>query len=188
MKFRLSLTAIALSAVLSPHSAIAQSVPESAAVCTDGYRLNLRQTPNGQILTVLNDGDVVERVAPPAGPWQPVAANGYRGYVWGDYLCDRSAPTPRPPVVGFQPAMCANVDNARNIRHTGGLNVYRNSNPNSEIIGRLNNGSAVLLSGNAIVDASGTIWQPIDAPFGGFIRAGENERVTNLIECTRYYP
>ncbi|MGC9506282.1 hypothetical protein [Baaleninema sp.] len=188
MKFRLSLAAIALSAVLSPNSAIAQSVPETASVCTNGYRLNLRQTPNGQVLTILEDGELVERVAPPAGPWQPVAANGYRGYVWGDYLCDRGSVTPPPSMTGFQPAMCASAENARNVRHTGGLNIYRNSNPNSEILGRLNNGSAVLISGEPTVDASGTVWQPIDAPVGGFIRAGENNRVTNIVECTRYYP
>jgi len=189
MKFRLALASIGLSLLFAPDASMAQSLPDTVSVCTDGFRLNLRETPEGRVLTTLNEGDVVERVAPPAGAWQPVAFGNYRGYVWADYLCENnSTPNPIPPVSGLQPATCPNVDSARNLRHPGGLNVHRAPNSNSEIVGFLNDGAAILLGGNATENAAGETWYPIDQPLSGFIPGGDGEGVTNIVYCTRFYP
>gem|GEM_PF-2161313 len=127
------------------NGAIAQSYPNQAHVCTPGPRLNLRETPAGRVLTILNNQTTLERVAPPAGNWQPVATPNYRGYVWSGYVCDgeANAPVAQQPArtARFQPAMCPDVSLARNVVTPDGLNVYRSNNPNSEIVRFLNEGA-----------------------------------------------
>lgn len=193
MKFRLALVPLALLLLFGGEAAIAQPYPNNAQVCTNGYRLNLRETPGGPIIDILNDGDPVERIAPPAGSWQPVAADGDRGYVWSEYLCRRTTVTPDPdpnPPVGLLPrATCPDLPLARNVISPSGLNVYRAPNPNSEIVNFLNEGAAIILSNTtAVEDVEGGIWLPLEQPTSGYIRVGEGELVTNIGYCTRYYP
>lgn len=192
MKHRLALIPLTLSLLVGGEAAIAQTYPSNAFVCTNGPRLNLRQAPDGPVLTTLNNGTPLERVAPPAGPWQPVATSSFRGYVWTDFTCSgfpNMAPA-NPPRVAFQPAMCPNnVELARNVTRPAGLNVYRAPNPNSEIVSFLNEGAAIILGGtNATLDNQGGTWLPLEQPAQGYIRVGGGGIVTNIGYCTRFYP
>lgn len=193
MKFPLAFLPLALGTVLmGGNGAIAQSYPNEAHVCTPGARLNLRETPAGRVLTILNNGTSLERVAAPAGSWQPVATSDYRGYVWSDYVCDGEsdeAVAQRPArAARFQPAMCPDVNLARNVVTPDGLNVYRSNNPNSEILRFLNEGAAIILgSTNATTDEAGYLWLPIEQPATGYIRVGRDGVVDKIGNCTRFY-
>lgn len=194
MKFPLAFLPLALGTVLmGGNGAIAQSYPNQAHVCTPGPRLNLRETPGGRVLTILNNGASLERVAAPAGNWQPVATSDYRGYVWSGYVCDGESdePVAQQPAraARFQPAMCPDVSLARNVVTPDGLNVYRANNPNSEIVRFLNEGAAIILgSTNATTDEAGYLWLPIEQPAMGYIRVGRDGVVDKIGNCTRFYP
>ncbi|KPQ32300.1 MAG: SH3 domain-containing protein [Phormidium sp.] len=193
MKFPLAFLPLALGTVfMGGNGAIAQSYPNQAHVCTPGPRLNLRETPGGRVLTILNNGTSLERVAAPAGNWQPVATSDYRGYVWSDYVCDGEsdeAVAQRPArAARFQPAMCPDVNLARNVVTPDGLNVYRSNNPNSEILRFLNEGAAIILgSTNPTTDEAGYLWLPIEQPATGYIRVGRDGVVDKIGNCTRFY-
>ncbi|MCC5899834.1 MAG: SH3 domain-containing protein [Phormidium sp. BM_Day4_Bin.17] len=194
MKFPLAFLPLALTtALMGGNGAIAQSYPNDAHVCTPGPRLNLRETPGGRVLTILDNRQSIERVAPPAGNWQPVAAPGYRGYVWSGYVCDGDADEPvaqRPArAARFQPAMCPDVSLARNVVAPDGLNVHRSNNPNSEIVRFLSEGAAIILgSTNPSIDEAGYIWLPVEQPAMGYIRVGQDGVVDKIGNCTRFYP
>ncbi|MFO8038266.1 MAG: SH3 domain-containing protein [Sodalinema sp.] len=194
MKFPLAFLPLALGTVLiGANGAIAQSYPNEAHVCTPGARLNLRETPGGRVLTILNNGTSLERVAPPAGNWQPVATPNDRGYVWSGYVCDGESdePVAQQPARarGFQPAMCPDVSLARNVVAPDGLNVYRSNNPNSEIVRFLSEGAAIILgSTNTTTDEADYLWLPIEQPAMGYIRVGRDGVVDKIGECTRFYP
>ncbi|OAB58394.1 hypothetical protein AY600_18980 [Phormidium willei BDU 130791] len=194
MKFPLAFLPLALGTVfMGGNGAIAQSYPNQAHVCTPGPRLNLRETPAGRVLTILNNGTSLERVAAPAGSWQPVATPNYRGYVWSSYVCDGEVDTPvaQQPAraARFQPAMCPDVSLARNVVTPDGLNVYRSNNPNSEIVRFLNEGAAIILgSTNPTIDEAGYLWLPVEQPAMGYIRVGRDGVVDKIGNCTRFYP
>ncbi len=224
MKFSLLLATLLVSPVLSVPAALAQmpkpeiapatapaTAPEAkpeiapattplpeAFVCTAGSPLNLRETPDGRVLTSLAIGTKVQLVAPAAGDWQPVAVGEFRGYVWKAYLSSTNncgtapvpAPTPVPigPVGGVTPARCGANDPAlRNIRYTGGLSVFDRPSTQGTQLARVNNGGVIRLDGISTVDAQGIIWQPVNYPVKGFITSGSNGVVNNIVYCTRFY-
>jgi hypothetical protein len=222
MKFSLLLATLLVSPVLSAPAALAQMpkptiapsttpapAPETApattplpeaVVCTAGSPLNLRETPDGRVLTALPIGTKVQLVAPAAGDWQPVAYGEFRGYVWKAYLnsgstCPGSSagggmtPTPDPLPVGLvTPARCGANDPAlRNVRYTGGLPVFDRPSTQGTQLARVNNGGVIRLDGASAVDAQGVIWQPINYPTKGFVMGGSNGVVNNIVYCTRFY-
>ncbi|USR92848.1 SH3 domain-containing protein [Phormidium yuhuli AB48] len=193
MKFPLAFLPLALGTVLmGGNGAIAQSYPNDAHICTPGARLNLRESPGGRVLTVLDNRTSVERVAPPAGNWQPVAAGGQRGYVWSGYVCDGEATgavAQRPAgTARFEPAMCPDVTLARNVIALDGLNIHRSNNPDSEILRFLSRGAAIILgSTNPSRDEAGHIWLPVEQPAMGYIRVGRDGVVDKIGNCTRFY-
>jgi hypothetical protein len=199
MKFRLLLAATLLAPIFAPALAQAQPNPQESLVCTSGSPLNLRETPDGSVIASLANGTRVWLVAPPAGNWQPIATNEYRGYVWKSFLdpnCNTQNPAPVPQPVppvpvnpGVVPARCsANDPNLRNIRFQGGLTIYDRASSSGQKLAVINNGGVIRLDGPSTTDASGVIWQPINYPSKGFITSGQNGVVTNVVYCTRFYP
>lgn len=199
MKLRLLLAAAFLAPLFAPALAQAQPSPQESIVCTAGSPLNLREMPDGPVIASLANGTRVWLVAPPAGNWQPIATNEYRGYVWKSYLdpnCNTQTPTPIPgPVVpapnpsAVVPARCgANDPNLRNIRFPGGLSIYDRPSSSGQKLAAINDGGVIRLDGVSTTDTSNVIWQPINYPAKGFIASGQNGVVTNVVYCTRFYP
>lgn len=198
MKFRLLLAAASLAPLFAPALAQAQPSSQESIVCTAGSPLNLREMPDGPVITTLANGSRVWLVAPAAGNWQPVATNEYRGYVWKSYLdpnCNTQTPAPTPTPVpvpigsAVVPARCgANDPNLRNIRFRGGLTIYDQPNYNAQKLATINDGGVIRLDGISTTDASRVIWQPINYPAKGYIPSGQNGVVTNVVYCTRFYP
>jgi Bacterial SH3 domain len=171
------------------------TLPE-AVVCTNGSPLNLREAPDGRVLTTIAIGTRVQLIAPPAGDWQPIAYGNFRGYVWKAYLADSCSggtpaplPTPVPtPIGSVTPARCgANDPLLRNVSYTGGLPVFDRPSSQGTRLALVNNGGVIRLDGPSTVDAQGSIWQPINHPTKGFILSGSNGIVTNIVYCTRFY-
>ncbi|MDY6937696.1 MAG: SH3 domain-containing protein [Cyanobacteriota bacterium] len=198
MKFNLPIAGVSLVALLTPTLVRAQPTAQEVLVCSGISALNLRETPGGRILESLPPGTPVLKVAPPAGDWQPIATEEYRGYVWGAYLCsEASEPEPEPdnnpekPVVirpTVTPARCGRNDaDLRNVRSRGGLEIFAQPDSTSEILGFANNGGVIRLNGVSIVDAMGVIWQPINHPERGYIEGGRDGIVDNIVYCTRFY-
>jgi hypothetical protein len=199
MKLPLLLAGALLAPIFAPALAQAQPTPQESIVCTYGSPLNLREMPDGAVIASLANGTRVWLVAPPAGNWQPIATNEYRGYVWKSFLdpnCNTQTPAPTPETVppvsnnsSVVPARCgANDPNLRNIRFRGGLSIYDRASSTGQKLATINDGGVIRLDGPSTTDASGVIWQPINYPSKGFIASGQNGVVTNVVYCTRFYP
>ncbi|MBE9040897.1 SH3 domain-containing protein [Oscillatoriales cyanobacterium LEGE 11467] len=205
MKFHLPIAELSLALLLTPAfapaSVQAQPAAREAVVCPGISALNLREIPDGRILDALPPGTSVLQVAPPAGDWQPIATEDYRGYVWGAYLCDDVAQTePEPEDDGDKtpdkdavgpmvtPARCGrNDENLRNVSYSGGLEIYARPDSASPILGFIGDGGVVRLNGVSFVGGTGVIWQPINFPERGYIEGGRDGVVSNLVYCTRFY-
>ena len=204
MQFRLPIAelslALLLAPTLAPASVQAQPAAREVLVCSGISALNLRETPGGRILDSLAPGTTVLQVAPPAGDWQPIATEDYRGYVWGAYLCaDAPEPEPEPEVGGEKdkdilvrsrvtPARCGvNDPNLRNVNYPGGLEIYARPDSSSEVLGFVGDGGVVRLNGVSFDTGTEVIWQPINHPERGYIEGGRNGIVENIIYCTRFY-
>jgi len=190
-----------------PSAAAEPLPPLDAFVCTNaGSPLNLRSGPSfdSPAIGQLPDDSRVWLVAPAAGNWQPVATSGARGYVWADYVCEPEIaeidadadagpaademPSVMPPTAtGAPPARCGLGDNIRNVRRTGGLDVYELPSPDAPVLASLNDGAAIEIVPTSVTNEDGSIWMPIDFPADGYIPVGRDGLVTNIVYCTRFY-
>jgi len=172
-----------------------------ARVCTRGSSLNLRLSPdpNATVLAQLPNDTRVWRVAPPVGNWVPIATATARGYVWADYICGpviteidvqagvNGLPHSMPSRAYAAPARCSREDNVRNVRHIGGLEVHDLPSSDAKVIANLNNGAAITIVPTPVGHSDGSMWLPISYPTEGYVMAGRDGVVSNIVYCTRFY-
>ncbi|TAF53347.1 MAG: SH3 domain-containing protein [Oscillatoriales cyanobacterium] len=181
--------------------------PIEAYVCTSGAPLNLRQAPgpNAAVIAQIPNQSPIWQVAPVAGNWVPVATSEARGYVWANYVCDRvsteidvdveaDAGSNEPPIAtkpqtttNATPARCSREENIRNVRRAGGIDVHDLPNAESQVVATLNDGAAITIVPTAVNHDDGSIWLPISYPSQGYLMAGRNGVVNNVVYCTRFY-
>jgi len=205
-RYILTVCTIAAGTITPFFSAPAQAEPVPAAesyVCRTTSVLNLRATPDGQVIDQLEPGTRVWKVAPAVGSWQPIATVDARGYVWGDYVCNSTefeawantqgnSPSPMPNRTliprAVTPARCGEGDNVRNIDHPGGIQVLDAPATDANVVGSVSDGAAVRIVPDAVTTlADGSIWLPIEFPLDGYFQAGQGEVVDRVVYCTRFY-
>ena len=177
----------------------------NARVCTGGSPLNLRLSPDphATVLAQIPNTAQVWLVAPQVGNWVPIATPGARGYVWADYICEQvvteidvdatdidagaSSSTPAAATAYATPARCSREDNVRNVRHAGGLEVHDLPSPDAKVVANLNNGAAITIVPTPVSHSDGSTWLPISYPSEGYVMAGRDGVVSNIVYCTRFY-
>jgi hypothetical protein len=181
--------------------------PLDAYICTSGAPLNMRRAPepNAAVIAQIPNESQVWLVAPPVGNWLPIATTEARGYVWADYVCEptiteievnepdamgqrepSNAAKPRT-TTNATPARCSREDNIRNVRHAGGLDVHDLPSPDSQVIATLNDGAAITIVPTPVGYDDGSTWLPISYPTEGYLMAGRDGVVSNIVYCTRFY-
>jgi len=177
--------------------------PIDAHVCTGGSPLNLRLSPdpNATVIAQIPNDAQVWLVAPRLGNWLPIATEGARGYVWADYVCEpvvteidvsddanNDGPfNPAQTTTNATPARCSREENIRNVRRVGGLDLHDLPSPDSKVLATLNDGAAITIVPTAVGHSDGSTWLPISYPGEGYVMAGRDGVVNNIVYCTRFY-
>ena len=199
-------TIATISTVIAVPALASEPIPPiEAYVCTGGAPLNLRQAPepNATVIAQIPNQSPVWQVAPVAGNWVPVATSEARGYVWANYVCDRvtteidvnveadaraNEPITKPQTsTNATPARCSREENIRNVRRAGGLDVHDSPAVESQVVATLNDGAAVTIVPTPVNHDDGSIWLPISYPSEGYLMAGRDGVVSNIVYCTRFY-
>lgn len=180
-----------------------------AYVCTGGSALNMRRSPepNAAVIAQIPNDSQVWLVAPLVGNWLPIATASARGYVWANYVCepttteidvnveaDANAGTNEPSMAAkpqatanATPARCSREENIRNVRRIGGLDVHDLPSSESPVIATLNDGAAIMIVPTPVGHDDGSTWLPISYPAEGYLMAGRDGVVGNIVYCTRFY-
>lgn len=156
----LAVTAFPASSMAAPSPQTGQSETIAQANCrrvnTTTNPLNIRATPNGEIVGSLAKGTLITIENTGTGGWVPIASP-IRGYVYGEYLAPCTQPTPNPNPVPVS-------ESCREVLSLEGVSVRQAPSTDSTVLGTLANRQRV-----TIVNRGAAGWVPISAPITGFI-------------------
>ena len=70
--------------------------------------------------------------------------------------------------------------------HPGGLDVHDSPDPNAPILATLNDGAAIAIIASPFGHSDGSTWIPVTYPEDGYVMAGRDGVVNNIVYCTRF--